>query len=310
MFDFITTLNGGVLAGMGLVAIVFLIATRSSEYGSIVAYRMSVRARLPFGSEAVAVSVRRRARALVRGNMWGLLIVVGIACIIFASTPLSSSPQFLWIVTVLIFLGVLTASALVVTLRERLFAPSPTAARVARVQIVGIRDYLGPWLRRTPDLLLVAALIVSAALALTQIVRGVDMLAATLSYASLALGIVLFVGTRIMERAVLAQPQPASSTLELAWDDLFRTDTLNTLRMSAAAGMWLSLGLSATLLVVSWLAAAHDMQSVAGLFPWWGVPAIQLVYLFAQGRLPSALYPDHLSVSPVDPKAAETGAHA
>ncbi len=69
-----------------------------------------MRARLPFGSETTAVSIRRRTRTLLRANMWGLLATVVAAAVVFVSTPLSSSPQFLWLVTLSLFLVVLTGS--------------------------------------------------------------------------------------------------------------------------------------------------------------------------------------------------------
>jgi hypothetical protein len=292
MLDWITTFNGGVLCGIAVVAAIALAASQRKDFGETASYRASVRARLPFGSEAMAVSIRRRTRTLLRANMWGLLATVAVATAVFVSTPLSSSPQFLWLVTLSIFLVVLTAGSVAVGLRERLFHPAPTAMRVARARALGVADYVGRARRLAPLLLLIAAAASCVAIAVSDAMRPVNFVPLTLTYAALAFAVVATIGGRYAERLVLAQPQPASDTLELAWDDLFRADTLSVLRMGAATAAWLPLGLAVTILADAWL--LQGPTDFASLFPWWGIPALQVLYSLGQGRLPDPLYPDFL----------------
>jgi hypothetical protein len=292
MLDWITTFNGGVLCGIAVVAVIALAASHRKDFGDTASYRASVRARLPFGSEEMAVSIRRRTRMLLRANMWGLLATATVATAVFVSTPLSSSPQFLWLVTLSIFLVVLTAGSVAVGLRERLFHPAPTAMRVARARALGVADYVGRARRLAPLLLLIAAAGSCVALAVSDAMRPVGFVPLALTCAALAFALVATIGGRYAERLVLAQPQPASDTLELAWDDLFRADTLSVLRMGAATAAWLPLGLAVTVLADAWL--LQGPADFAALFPWWGIPALQVLYTLGQGRLPDPLYPDFL----------------
>ncbi len=297
MIDSLMTADGGILAIMAVIAIVILALTRNAQYGASISHTMSVRARLPFGSEAVALSVRRRNRALVRGNMWGLLVTVVIGGAILALTPLALTTQVLWIVLLIIVLGGLTTSYLIVGVRERLFAPAPTAVRIARAHPMYVRDYLGPWRRITPNVLLIAAIAAIAALVMVTAGEPIDAAASPIVYVSFGLGVAVWIATRIAERAVLAQPQPASNTLELAWDDLFRTDTLSALRMAAATALWIPFGLAASLHATQWpIAVSPEIMSIVGMLPWIGVPTLQVLYTLAQNRLPAALYPDFLAM--------------
>ncbi len=91
----------------------------------------SCAARLPFGSEATSLRVRRRLRAQTRASMWGVLGLLVVAWILLVATPVGSSPQFLLVLTVTLLACVLSASAVVVDLREQLFRPDRAHVRVA-----------------------------------------------------------------------------------------------------------------------------------------------------------------------------------
>jgi len=291
MLDWVVTFNGGVLCGIAAIALIALVASRRKEFATSTSYRASVRARLPFGTEAMQLSIRHRTATLLRANIWGLLGTVVAAAVVFSSTPLSSSSQFLWLVTLSIFLVVLTATSVTVSLRERLFHPAPTAIRVARVQALRVSDYIGPWRRLTPVFLLAAAAASCAAVAVAHALALIDSVFAVLAYAALAFAALAMAGGRFAERLVLAQPQPASDALQLAWDDLFRADALSALRMGAATAAWLPLGLALTIVGDAWLLPG---SADAAAFPWWGIPALQVLYSLGQGRLPDPLYPDFL----------------
>lgn len=289
------------------VPIVFLIVTVRPTWGDGRAYETSMRAKLPFGSDAVHQSVRARLRRIIRTNMWGMLGAILVVGTLFLATPIATTPYAMWILALLVVVGVLAGGTLIAQLRERLFSPAPEAPRVARMTMMRTRDYLGGWRTLTPVVLLVTAgagtigVAVATAVGLTSV--GVLLMTA----GGLLFAVAVAVGTRWAERRVLAQPQPASDTLELAWDDLFRGDALGSMRMSAAMTAWLPLGLAAALLVslvidagITILVPGAIPTSTVGLgdlmdlFPWWGIPVLQVLYTLGSGKLPASLYPDFL----------------
>ena len=291
-----TWLNGILLLGFTLVPIVTLITTRRADWGTTRAHRYSMRAQLPFGSEAVALSVRRHLRAVMRTNMWALLGVMVLALVTFAVAPWRGSPFFLWGVTLTLLLAVFGGAPLISGLRERLFSPAPIAVRIARGRHMRTSDYLGRWRLLTPTVLLALAMLaVSAVFAAAAWQPGVlhpaEPWMLWLSGIVLLFAIAVFVGTRVGERAVLARPQPASNTLELAWDDSFRADVLSSLRLSAATAAWLSLGTATTTLWVSFAPNAEFLPS----FPWWALPFLQVLYTLSEGRMRASLYPEFLT---------------
>ncbi len=287
--------NIAVLCLFAAVPVVFLIVSRKHTWGDTRAAAVSMRARLPFGTDSVYRSVRARVRSLTRVNMWGLCIAVAVMGALFLTTPLATSPNAMWILTLLILVVVLTGGTLATQLRERLFSPVPEAPRVARPVALGTRDYIGTWRTFAPVALLIAAAVATLSLVVMTIL-GVSPLTPTLATCgTLVLATTTNLGTRWAEGRVLDRPQPASDTLELAWDDLFRTDALSTLRMSAAMTAWLPFGMAASLLTAVWLFPQPlQLASLVGLFPWAGVPLLQVLYTLGSGKLPAALYPEFL----------------
>jgi len=295
--------NGIALTLFALVPIVFLVVTAHPEWGARRVAQMSMRARLPVGFPSTERSIRARTRALTRADMWGLLVAIAFVGSMSVLTPLGASPYFLWFFAIAIIFGVLTVSAAVVTTRERLFSPAPAAPRVARVQSLSIGDYIGRWRVWTPTALLAATGLLIVAVVVTVAVGAVapDQLAWV--GATAALAVAAFLTGRAAERRVLSQPQPASDTVELAWDDLFRKDALSTLRMAAAMAAWLPFGLCVAILLRAGLPfASSGWEATLGLFPWWGIPVLQVVYLLGQGRLPAALYPEFLRAPALAPE--------
>lgn len=284
--------NAIMLALFAIVAVAFLVITAPRDWGAGRVARLSLRARLPLGSASTERSIRSRARTLTRVNMWALLVALAAMGAMLLLTPLGESPYFLLFVAITILLGVLTISTAVVNTRERLFSPAPAAPRIARVRSVSTEEYIGRPRALLPVVLLgVAAVLVPGVVA--AVLAGwlaVDWLPWLAAACMLTAGAVIVV--RVAERCILAQPQPASDTVELAWDDLFRADALSTLRMGAAMAAWLTLGLAGALLLRAGLPFASSAgEAVLGLFPWWGIPALQVLYTLRQGRLPDRLYP-------------------
>ena len=288
--------NTIIIAGATLLAAGVLIATNSPEWGIARAHRASVRARLPFGSDEVALTARRHMRRLLRTDMWGLLATCVVAFGVLAFIPGSDSPFTLWMFTGAILL-VAAATSAYTSLRERLFSPAPTALRVARGREMRVGDYIDPLRRHLPSVVLTLAT-VGTAIALTWASIGpahdssttlaniVALLAALLiAYSAVA-------GSRIAERAILRRPQPAANPLQLAWDDLFRADALGGLRLFAALAAWIPFGIAAVMLSQAvGFAGTSPAGSLAWSFPWWGIPLLQVIYTFGSGKLPGTLHP-------------------
>lgn len=299
-----------VFSAIFLVAIVavpigVLISLRRPSWGITRVYKVSTRARLPITSDEMWWSIRRRSRNETRANMWGLLIAMAIVGLLFAFTPLKSSPYFIWMLVLMIFL-VTAVSSTLITVRERLFSPAPQVARIARASELDVSDYLSSVRRHTPSVLLIAAGGAFAVLCLSAIWKAISIQVIVGSAASLALALVATSISRVTEKRILACPQPASNTLELGWDDLFRTDSLNNLRMATAMAAWLPFGIALTALTNAWIFGGRtDLAQFAGLFPWWGIPLIQVMYMLAAGRLLPGLYPEYLKAPQVDTAVME-----
>lgn len=291
----VTAFNTMLLLASAAVPIGFLIATRKADWGDARAHETSMRARLPFCTDAVHRGVRVRLRTITRVNMWALLGAILLMGGLFLWTPLVSSSYAMWILTLVIVVAVVTTGSVVAQVRERLFSPTPAAPRIARATVMRTRDYLGAWRRLTPVVLLGSGTAATAAL-LASAPGRTDGGHIVATAAALVLAFAVTGATRVAEHRILDQPQPASDTLELARDDLFRADALGSLRMSAAMTSWLPLGMAATLLLSAWLPRPETLM---GLFPWWGIPLLLVLYSLGSGKLPAALHPLSARATPV-----------
>ncbi|MEJ1155291.1 hypothetical protein [Microbacterium marmarense] len=288
------------LVAIAAVPIGVLISLRRPNWGITHVYKASTRARLPITSDEMWWSIRRRSRNETRASMWGLLIAVAIVGTLFAFTQLKSSPYFIWILVLMIFVVTAVTSTLAST-RERLFSPAPQAARIARARELDVSDYLSSVRQYTPRVLLIAAGVAFTVLCLSAFWKEISIPVIVGSATSLALALVATWICRVTEKRILACPQPATNTLELGWDDLFRTDSLNNLRMVAAMTAWLPFGIALTALTNAWIFRGQtDLEQFAGLFPWWGILLLQVVYVLGAGRLSPALFPEYLNSPQAD----------
>ena len=285
--------NGIILALFAIIPVTFLVITRRADWGQSRLYPASVRARMPIGSERMAQSIAARTRTVVRANMWGVMSAIVIVASMFALTPLGASPNFLWFLSAAILLGVIAISQVVVTVRERLFTPAPSAPRMARATALRVGDYLRPAERFAPWALSAILTLLWAIIALLWGTGRVEGGALGWLIAGTIFALVGGAAGMWAERRILVQPQPASTTLELAWDDLFRADALRTLRMAETMLVWIPLGIGGSLLLHMILSnPSPEAGSIMQLFPWWGIPFIQVLYTWGAGRLPAALRPD------------------
>ena len=271
------------------IFLVVAFASRSSAYAR--ADRFSMHIRLPYGSSATRDSVARRGRVSGLTTAVTMLVATVLASPLLL-TPVATSSAFPLLVMMPLLVAIGFASA-VVNIRERLFRPAPDAPRVARVRALGARDYLDRVRLVVPWIVAVAATVAATALAVRwmQEPARVDAAPATAAVFAIVLAAVVFVALRPVERLVLAQPQPATDTLELAWDDAFRTTALGALRLSAALAAWLAFALAAGAV---WAGADGLFGSFANQLPAWGMIALTLVYPSTGLRLRPALYPEWL----------------
>lgn len=267
----------------------FVTSTKSAAYAR--ADRFSQRIRLPFGRPETRDSVAVRMRSATRSSMGAMLVGLGVAACMLP-TPLGHSQAFIFVAVfpVLIVVGVVSAW---MSVRERIFHPAPDAPRIARPRALGVSDYLDPFRRVLPWVLVSISGACFAALVFTLIrdPGRVDSVPAIGAAVIAVIALAAVVGVLLLERLVLAQPQPAADTLELAWDDAFRATTIGQLRLTVAYAAWLVLSLS---LGALWVGSGAAFSGIAWQLPTWGIIALQFVYPNNGRRLPSPLYPDWL----------------
>ena len=289
--EFVRALNAALLLILFLITILLTVASASHSSSYARADRFSQRVRLPYGSPATRGSVTRclRTSSLATAITMATTTVVVSPVLL---TPLATSVTFSFVVVMLMLVATGLVST-VVSIRERLFHPAPEARRIARARALGAADYLGPLHRALPWILGAAAAIALGGL-LVEWIRHpgqVDQAFATAAVFGAFVATGVFVGTPALERRVLAQPQPAGDTLELAWDDALRSTALGSLRLSAALTAWMTLALA---IGAMWLGSDALFSSLAQQLPTWGVIALTFVYPSTGRRLRADLYPEWL----------------
>jgi hypothetical protein len=289
--DFARALNAVLMAVMLALLVGVRVSAASPRSASTRADRFSVRVRLPYGTEAVRESVayQTRIRGIATANAMCVTVVAASPLLL---TPLATSPLFMIVLLLAMLLAVGFTSA-AVQVRERLFQPAPDAVRVARARQLGIRDYLDRFRRWLPWTVAGAAAVTIAlvVVAMADEPRAVDDGFARAAFVAAAVTAVVCIVAPPLERRILSQPQPASDTLELAWDDALRATALGAVRLTIALSAWVALTLAIGAL---WLGAGGPFSSFAGQLPTWGVIALQFVYPSTGRRLRPELYPDWL----------------
>lgn len=278
-----------------LLVVLTVMTGRASSYRR--ADAMSRRLKLPYGTSATRDVIAARTRQV---TTWALAAaLVGLcAALPLLATPLGNEPYFLVLAVVPCILLPTAAVHVVLNLRERLFHPAPHVPRIARLTRMRPDDYLGPVRVRVPWVL--ATLLVVTAIAVVAASRAAAERLSPTTVAAFtvvtAIALTLQAVRPILDRLVLDRPQPAADTLELAWDDAFRTETLSSLALATCQLTGLAIGIGVIVIAppgTLWAALATQV-------PTWGVIAPQLVYLGWNGQRPlqPALYPEWLR-SPV-----------
>lgn len=285
------TFNAALLAILLILCacLVAVFASPSSAYAR--ADRFSLRMRLPYASATTRDSVARRGRVGSLATAITMLVTaLMVAPLLLTPVGTSTALPFVVIAPMLVATGFVSA---VVSVRERLFHPAPDAPRIARARALRAGDYLGPFRLLLPWLLALAATLALAALSTRWVIDSsrVDGPLAGAAILAAVIAATAFTALGPVERLVLAQPQPATDTLELAWDDAFRTTALGALRLSAALSAWLACSLA---LGALWLGGDGMLSTFATQVPTWGVIALTFVYPSTGLRLRAGLYPDWL----------------
>lgn len=174
-----------------------------------------------------------------------------------------------------VMIAVVIADAFIVV-RRPVFTPEPGAPRVAHVRALRAVDYLGrgrialPWI-----LALGAAVMTAAAVVASTVARNTPLQLAFLLGGVIGSVVALGACTALplLDRRILASPQRASTPVDLAWDDVVRTASMNTVRLAVS-----SIGLFAAACTISAYIPAHG--------GWSGLPFIVASWLqLALGRV-------------------------
>lgn len=243
---------------------------------------------LPMGTEQINASVQRRLRRSATATLLGALAGLLAAAVALLLLPNSASTfDYLWPVVLPAVLVCATLLDVVQTLRDSLFVQRPDAPRMARTVAVTAADYVSPWrLRLAPLLVLLAAALAAAGLIL-GVAGEVDMghFLRNLAIPSLLASALVLCGTVFAARRILAQPQPVSDPLELAWDDALRAETFRKMGLLAAAVAWFALAAGAMGFLGAFAHPGGTGGSVPGsalteLVFTWGYLAILAVFTF------------------------------
>lgn len=229
MGDDATVLNAS-LTGLLLVATgIALVYSGRAGSGERRALRWSERSGLPLTTRTAGPLIARLRRLSIAEAM---AVLIGAALsAVFLPTAIGTATYFFLVVTMPMILLSGLVAGIIISVRGPLFAPPLDGPRVARVRRLRAADYLGPVRVALPWAFAVAALGVGAAAAVAS-APPAPMVWCGLVVS--ALGVLACATLPLIDRRILERAQPAGSAVDLAWDDLVRTATFNTLRLGVA----------------------------------------------------------------------------
>jgi hypothetical protein len=230
------------IGALALTMAVLLISTRRPANLHRATLRFGTAVGLPLVTDEVAASVRRYLRTRTTAHVTGALIGLMVSALLLFAIPSLGSGAFTWLIASPSLLIGITVAGVIHTMRESLFRQSRDSPRIARSTATTLRDYVSPWrLRLAPVCVILAAVLCAVGLGLgaagwidaTTFLRG-----AALPF--FALSLVVTLASTSAQRRILLRPQPVADTLELAWDDAFRAETLRGLRLAQSLVAWLA----------------------------------------------------------------------
>lgn len=191
---------------------------------------------------ALRAQLARRRCALEYGALVGLTV----AAIVSLLVPAINATSFVWFVVIpATALGGI-ASEVAVSIKDSVFHPAQGVPRIARIRQVRLRDYVSGWLLTLTAFFAMAAAAISlwSAALVHADGKGTDSTGWISSIVALGIALLIAVVAFVSTRFVLAQPQPASGTAELAWDDAMRATLLLRLWMFASVASALACAIS------------------------------------------------------------------
>ncbi|MFW6598761.1 hypothetical protein ACQBAU_14680 [Propionibacteriaceae bacterium Y2011] len=176
----------------------------------------------------------RRITTHERWASSGAVTAIGLSAIaaVFLMGPNADAAAVIIVLSVPVGIGVGGVIAILVGRHQF----NPTAPRVARTRATTLADYVPARTRRTARVVTAVAIVVALLAASTQLLmsgvlrgegQGPWLLAQALVTAVLTL--VFLVIAEVLGRVAVARPQHAESRLELAWDDVCRSESLRAL---------------------------------------------------------------------------------
>ncbi|QAY61588.1 hypothetical protein ET475_17515 [Microbacterium protaetiae] len=247
------------------------------------AQQTALRAGPPLGSDALRTRVANAVRARATVNMWAALLAIVAYGAVAVVAPAAANASTAWLLLLVLVCGVFAVTGVVYQTRHPLFTPPTHAVRVAHVRRVRTAHYLGRTLTALPRVLLALAAVGTAVVVPLAHPTNRPLIILVVCFTA---ALIVSSWTLWMEHHVLAAPQAAGDALELAWDDLFRANTVNTLRMAAAMASSLPVG---ALLMTAISSGASAPTTTA--FTFVGIPFVQLVYLAGADRVRPPLRP-------------------
>lgn len=244
------------------------------------------RSGLELDNEAVIASVRRRIVSLSVARYLGALIGLTLTAVLILIVPAWRTSQMVLLIGAPLLLLGLTLGAVIVTLRDSLFTQKSDAPRLARSTVPVAADYVDTRRRLAPTIMLGVAVLlglVGVGLAASGMPAGRAYLGSA-AVPLLLVALCAWAMGQLLSRRVLARPQPASTTLELRWDDALRADTLLNLAQFVSIVCWVSV-VASVYGIVQGVDLTGSVNSIVTQMFTWGMLISSLDYALRGARM-------------------------
>ncbi|TQM66040.1 hypothetical protein [Klugiella xanthotipulae] len=189
---------------------------------------------LPPGPPAIHEAVTHYTLRRERSGLAGLAFAALVALSVLLVWPGAGGSELPWLVLIPCALTGMAFGQASTALRYTLFPGVPEVRRVARLRTVTIADYVPAvhrWAVTVVCALSALAVLVAVVLVLTGVASWVDLLHTNIPSAALVTTLI-WGAASWGERRILGRPQPATTTLELAWDDAIRSNMFRSLALT------------------------------------------------------------------------------
>jgi len=236
------------IGGLGaLAAVVSLTVVQTRAWQARSFQRFANWVDLRVSDPVITAAVTRRLRRTDTSVAVGALVGIAVAALAFFARPPVPLSTFIFVVALPIILIGITFFPVTLALRDQLYTPEEHAPRVARVQQLSMRDYLSPmrlWSAPLFTLLAAVLTILGGVLAVTGMINSSRFFHGLAPIALLVAIVTLGAGAWAA-RMVVGKNQSATDSLELAWSDAMRAETLRILWQFVTIIAWLAVVLAA-----------------------------------------------------------------